>query len=134
MNLFFTTGRDGEYFFPRRNGTVKYYGYCFHGGTGRYVQLLATGRDGTVKRNGSFFTTGRDGTRKTCTIAVPAHHGDCSDGCACAVLLVVVEVEVVGGGGGGDAGTAAGRSTPPPRYASMASVQATPVCDDITWL
>ena len=41
---------------------------------------------------------------KYTVIAVPAHHGGCPDGCACAILLVVVKGEVGGGGDGGGGG------------------------------
>ena len=46
-----TTGRDGIYFFARRDGTVH---VVFHDGTGRYINSSTTGRDGTF-----FFSTAR---------------------------------------------------------------------------
>ena len=72
------TGRDGRCEFSRRDGTVKYKDLLFHDGTGRYMKIVTTGRDGMVNRNchdGTVyfllldgtgrcikcFTTGRDG-------------------------------------------------------------------------
>ena len=59
------TGRDGIYFFGRRDGTVH---KIVHDGTGRYIISSTTGSDGIsfffdgTGRYTLFFTTGRDGT------------------------------------------------------------------------
>ena len=86
------TGRDGIYFFGRRDGTVH---KIVHDGTGRYIISSTTGSDGisffSTARGGILYFSRRDGTVRItvyCTEERNAKHTDL--GTKAAVLQVQV--------------------------------------------